>query len=156
MRIHHVTLPAMNPPLVAGALAEIVGGRVIPLPHPAGNLLVYAGDDDGSAIEVWPATTRAGVGQHHTETRDLPLPEAWPHHAYVTFDGTVERVFEVFRRHGWHVDRVHNGPPSGVGFALLRGWLENQTVIELGDRDMREQYEAFFRAARGQTERTVG
>ena len=155
MRIHHVTLPAKDPGLVASALAEIVGGRVIPLPHPVGNLLVYAGDDDGSAIEVWPASTRAAVGQHRTETSDLPLPEAWPHHAYITFDGPVERALEVFRRHGWHADRVQNGPPGG-GFELVRGWIENQTVIELGGRDMRAQYEAFFRAARGQAERIAG
>jgi hypothetical protein len=44
---------------------------------------------------------------------------------------------------------VRNGPPQ-AGFSLVRGWLENQIVIELGGRDMREEYERFFaQATRG-------
>ena len=58
MKIHHVTIPAREPERVARVLAELLGARAIPLPHPAGNMLVYAGDPDGSAIEVWPAATR--------------------------------------------------------------------------------------------------
>ena len=54
MRIHHFTIPARDPQRVASALAEVLGARVVPLPHPQGGLLVYSGDPDGSAIEVWP------------------------------------------------------------------------------------------------------
>jgi predicted SprT family Zn-dependent metalloprotease len=39
---------------------------------------------------------------------------------------------------------VHNGPPH-AGFGLVRGWIENYTAIEIGGREMREQYERFFR-----------
>ena len=54
MRIHHVTVPARDPDRVANVLAEILGARVVPIPHPTGTLLVYAGDADGTAIAVWP------------------------------------------------------------------------------------------------------
>ena len=47
---------------------------------------------------------------------------------------------------GWRADRVQNGPPQ-AGFSLVRGWIENQTCIEIGGRDMREEYERFFREA---------
>ena len=67
--------------------------------------LVYAGDADGTAIEVWPAGTRG---------------------------------------EGWKAEKVHNRPPH-AGFGLVRGWIENQTTIEIGGREMREQYERFFR-----------
>ncbi|MBK7401159.1 MAG: hypothetical protein IPJ34_34125 [Myxococcales bacterium] len=148
MRIHHFTLPAREPERVARVLAELLGARVIPLPHPTGNLLVYAGDEDGSAIEVWPATTRGAVGDHDPGPSDLPLPEAWPHHGYVTSDrSTSEQILAAFAREGWRADRVRNGPPNGPGFSLVRGWLENQTCIEIGAADMRAEYEAFFRAA---------
>jgi len=80
MRIHHFSIPAREPERVAAVLAEVFGARVIPLPHPRGTWLVYAGDADGTAIEVWPANLRGGVGEHELEPRDLPLPEAWPHH----------------------------------------------------------------------------
>ena len=65
MRIHHFTIPARDPERVARVLAELLGARVIPLPHPHGSLLVYAGDADGSAIEVWPAATRGGAAREH-------------------------------------------------------------------------------------------
>jgi catechol 2,3-dioxygenase-like lactoylglutathione lyase family enzyme len=147
MRIHHFTVPARDPERVAHALAEILGARVVPLPHPQGNLLVYAGDADGSAIEVWPASTRGVPGQHETVQRDLPLPEDWPHHGYVTTDSsTADQILAVFAREGWKADRVHNGPPNG-GFSLVRGWLENQTPIEIGGSEMRAEYERFFREA---------
>jgi catechol 2,3-dioxygenase-like lactoylglutathione lyase family enzyme len=156
VRIHHFSIPARDPDRVASALAEILGARVIPLPHPQGTLLVYAGDSDGSAIEVWPAAMRAGVGEHELAARDLPLPEAWPHHAFVTSDACdSDAILTVFAREGWRAEQVHNGPPNG-GFGLVRGWIENHTSIEIGGREMRAQYERFFRevAARAGAPRT--
>ena len=148
MRIHHVTIPAKDPERVARVLAELLGARVIPLPHPAGNRLVYAGDPDGSAIEVWPAHTRGGAGDHDPGASDLPLPEAWPHHAYVTTDASDgDKILAVFAREGWKADRVFNGPPGGPGFGLVRGWIENQVCIEIGGEAMRAEYETFFRNA---------
>jgi len=145
MKIHHFTVPARDPERVARVLAEVLGARGIPIPHPEGTLLVYSGDPDGTAIEVWPATTRGDVGGDELELRDLPLPEAWPHHGYVTSDvSNADQVVAAFAREGWKAHKVHNGPPHS-GFALVRGWIENHTTIEIGGREMREQYERFFR-----------
>src|SRR5262245_25208078 len=117
MRIHHFTIPARDPERVARVLAELLGARVIPLPHPHGNLPVYAGDPAGSAVEVWPAATRGTVGEHEVSLRDLPLPEAWPHHGFVTTDASDgEKILAAFAREGWKADRVYNGPP-GAGFS---------------------------------------
>ena len=88
MRIHHFTIPAHDTKRVANLLAELLGARVVPMPHPQGSLLVYAGDSDGSAIEVWPAATRGVIGGDDLELSNLPLPEAWPHHGYVTTDAS--------------------------------------------------------------------
>ena len=144
MRIHHFTVPAQDPQRVASALAAILGARVVAIPHPRGTLLVYAGDGDGSAIEVWPANLRGDPGAHELAPRDLPLPEAWPHHAFVTSDAcNTETILAIFAREGWHAERVQNGPP-GRGFSLVRGWIENRTAIELGGTDMRAEYERFF------------
>ncbi|HKP55835.1 MAG TPA: hypothetical protein VJV78_03915 [Polyangiales bacterium] len=151
MRIHHFTLPARNPARVAGVLAELLGGRVIPIPHPRDTLLVYAGDSDGTAIEIWPAGVRIDASGRDLEITDLPLPEAWPHHGYITSDGCdPDRVLEVFAREGWKAEKVRNGPPH-AGFSLVRGLIENHTGIEIGGREMREEYERFFGAlaARG-------
>src|SRR6478735_7466660 len=108
MRIHHFTVPAHDPAHVAAVLAEILGARVIPIPHPRGTLLVYAGDGDGSAIEVWPANLRGDVGGHELEPRELPLPEAWPHHAFFSNDTAApEKILAVFAREGWTAELVH-------------------------------------------------
>ena len=147
MRIHHVTIPANDPQRVAAALAELLGARVIPMPHPQDNLLVYAGDQDGTGIEVWPAALRGLPGDADLTLRDWPMPQGWPHHAFVTSDAcTAEQILAVFTREGWRAEKVHNGPP-GAGFSLVRGWIENQIVIELGGREMRDQYETFFAGA---------
>ena len=144
MRIHHFSIPARNPARVAAVLAELLGARVVPLPHPLGTLLVYAGDSDGSAIEIWPAAMRADVGARQLTARELPLPEAWPHHAYVTSDACdTDAILAAFAREGWTAEKVQNGPPD-AGFSLVRGWIENHTSIELGGSDMRTQYERFF------------
>ena len=113
MRIHHVTVPARDPERVANVLAEILGARVVPIPHPTGTLLVYAGDADGTAIEVWPAGARAKLGEPDLRLTDLPLPEDWPHHAYVSSDACdADRILAVFAREGWNAERVRNGPPG--------------------------------------------
>jgi hypothetical protein len=144
MRIHHFTVPAHDPDRVANVLAELLGARVLALPHPIGTRLVYAGDADGSAIEVWPATLRAAVGDHELQLLPLPLPEAWPHHGYITTDTCdPDRILAVFAREGWRAEKVHNGPPGG-GFSLVRGWIENHAQIEIGGSEMRTQYEHFF------------
>lgn len=144
MRIHHFTVPARDPERVAACLAEALGGEVLPIPHPVGTLLVYAGDEDGSAIEVWPAALRGDVRGHELELRELPLPEAWPHHSYITSESCdVDHVLAIFEREGWRAEKVRNGPPH-FGFSLVRAWIENQWPIEIGDSAMRAEYELFF------------
>ncbi len=144
MRIHHFTIPAHDPDRVANVLAELLGARVIHLPHPTGTRLVYAGDSDGSAIEIWPAATRGETGGRELTQSELALPERWPHHAYLTSDACdVDQALAIFAREGWTAHKVHNGPPNS-GFSLVRGWIENHAAIEIGTSEMRAQYERFF------------
>lgn len=147
MRIHHYSVPARDTEKVAAVLAEIFGARVVPLPHPEGTRLVYAGDADGTAIEVWPAETRGAVGGQLGLQRGATLPADWPHHAYVTTDSSdPERILAIFAREGWTASLVRNGPPN-AGFSLVRGWIENHTCIAIGGAEMRAEYERFFASA---------
>jgi len=147
MKIHHVTIPARDPERVARVLAEILGARVIPIPHPRGTQLVYAGDPDGTAIEVWQADTRCRLGGHEMFASDAPLREHWPHHAYISSEiADPERVLAVFAREGWRAERIRNGG-TGAGFSLVRGWIENHAGIELVGPEMRAEYERFFAEA---------
>jgi catechol 2,3-dioxygenase-like lactoylglutathione lyase family enzyme len=148
MRIHHVTVPAYDPERVARVLAELLGARVIPIAHHDA-LIVYAGDTDGTAIEVWPVALRVGENDDDLALRDLPLPDAWPHHAYVSTDASdSDRILAIFAREGWHAEMAQNGPP-GVGFGLVRGRIENHTAIEIVGTEMRGQYERSATSQRG-------
>lgn len=139
MRIHHFTLPAREPEHVARILADLLGARVLPMPHPEGAFFVYAGDPDGTVLEIWPAQMRAEGGD--LALTDHPLPTGWPHHAFITSEVCdPEKAVATFEREGWRVERAHNGPPH-AGFTLIRGWIENQTQIEIGGTEMRQQYE---------------
>src|SRR3712207_5212755 len=96
MRIHHFTVPARDPDRVAQVLAEMLGARVIPLPHPTGTRLVYGNDSDGTAIEVWPAGLRGRSGDAELRLTELPLPEGWPHHGYISTDAsTADQVLAI-------------------------------------------------------------
>lgn len=143
MKIHHFTIPAHDPSHVSQVLAGLLGARITPLPHSGGSYLVHAGDP-GTAIEVWPASLRAAPGDAELAPSILPLPECWPHHAYLTSDACdCDTILATFAREGWRAEKVHNGPAQG-GFNLVRGWIENHAAIELGGREMRTQYEEFF------------
>ena len=148
MRIHHFTVPAHDTQRVARVLAEVLGARVIPIPHPVGTLLVYAGDSDGTAIEIWPAGARGAADGHELELTQLPLPERWPHHAFVSSDACdADQVLAAFAREAWRAENVRNGPPGDRGFSLIRAWIENHTPIEIVGSEMRAEYERFFAAA---------
>jgi hypothetical protein len=156
MRIHHFTVPAHDTARVARVLAEVLGARVVPIPHPVGTLLVYAGDADGTAIEVWPAGSRGDAAGRELELTALPLPERWPHHAYVSSDACdADQVLAAFSREGWRAEKVRNGPPGGLGFSLVRAWIENHTTIEIVGSEMRAEYENFFAAAVDATQRQI-
>ena len=53
-------------------------------------------------------------------------------------------MLAAFAREGWKAELAHSGPPH-AGFSLVRGWIENHAAIEIVDREMRGQYERFFR-----------
>ena len=145
MKIHHVTMPATDPAHVASVLAELVGGRALPMPHPEGAHMVYAGDEDGTLLEVWPSGARAAVGQHDVVDDGSPLPMSWPHHGLLSVPTDEAEILTVFERDGWPAEKVHQGPP-GRGFTLIRGWLERQQVIEFATPEMTAEYAAFVQA----------
>lgn len=143
MKIHHATMPATKPAHVAGVLAELTGGRVVPLPHIEQAFLVVDPKDPGTAIEIWPRTARADVGSPHIVHDGDEGPERWPHHAYVSVDLDSDAILAIFEREGWPATIDHVGPP-GSGFHLVRGWIEGRTCMELASPAQRDEYVSFF------------
>lgn len=140
MRIHHVTFPANNPEHVAHVLAELAGAVPARMPHPEGAWMIVAKDSPHTLLEVWPANARAEVGNSEVFADDAPLPQRWPHHAYVSVDIDKDAIIAILEREGWAYDVAWNGAPNGPGFELVRAWIENQMCIELASPDQLAQY----------------
>ena len=143
MRIHHVTVPAHDPARVADVLAEMLRRARHPAPPPDGTLLVYAGDTDGTAIEVWPAGFARRWGDPICSCATSRCPRtgpttpsspATPRHRARAGDLRPRRL----------AGRARPQRPAQAGFSLVRGLIENHTPIEIGDREMRVEYERFF------------
>lgn len=145
MKIHHATVPATDPAHVAGVLAELTGGRVVPVPHIEQAFLVVDPDDPGTALEIWPRRARADVGTPHVVMDGDEGPARWPHHALISVERGTDEILAVFEREGWPAAVDHVGPP-GSGFHLVRGWIEGRSVIELASPAHREEYVSFFQA----------
>ena len=81
-----------------------------------------------------------------TEQRDITA---------VAFPKGRAAILAAFAREGWRAERVYNGPPN-AGFGLVRCWIENHTTIEIGGREMRDEYERFFREATAGKRQQIG
>src|SRR5689334_17177475 len=52
--IHHVSIPAREPQLVATVLAELMNGKCFPFGPLEGAYMAASGDEHGTMIEVYP------------------------------------------------------------------------------------------------------
>src|SRR5689334_20357655 len=102
--IHHLSIPAEDPALVSKVLAAMLGGHVTRFGPYQGSFIAWAGDEHGSAIEVYPAGTEmfpdAGRGQanfrHNPSTSGFVAT-----HATVSLSLTTDEILAVAKQHGW-------------------------------------------------------
>lgn len=135
--IHHISIAAANPQHVAEVLAELWQGKAYPFPMYPNSYIAFAGDDRGTAIEVYPAGTElvpdpalpalreSQAEGHYTATHvalSVPLEQ-----------GDIERIAI---REGWHTLVGQRGP----FFQVVELWVENCVLLELLTPAMAAQY----------------
>jgi hypothetical protein len=142
--IHHVSIPARDPKHVATVLAELMGGYVGPFIGPIpGAWAVYAEDEHGTGIEVYPERTVIVPGPGETmggaQLRDVPEYSAMHVLLSVRVDrATIERIGA---REGWRTIHFWRGPSPEVQlFELYEFWVENRIMIEVATEDMVPRY----------------
>ncbi|MEK0446997.1 MAG: hypothetical protein RLZZ399_2318 [Verrucomicrobiota bacterium] len=141
--IHHISIPAQSPNHVARVLAELLGGIVTPFgPYP-NSFIAWAGDETGTAIEVFPIGTEmvpdSGPGQarfrHHTHASGFTAT-----HAAVSVPLSEAEVLALAKKEGWRAVRLSRGWND-----VIELWIENRVLLEVMTPPMRED---FFRAVR--------
>jgi hypothetical protein len=140
--IHHISISAKEPRHVAGVLAEIMGGQVVPAPphFPEDSWFLLTGDEYGTLVEVLP--DGAEIRPNDEEAGFGVTPGRPPYvatHAYISVPASAERVVEIGEREGWLTRRCDRGP-----FDLIECWVENRLMIEFAPPEMARKYLDLF------------
>ncbi|HEX8379566.1 MAG TPA: hypothetical protein VF619_03330 [Allosphingosinicella sp.] len=136
--LFHISMAAERPEAAARMIAELWGGRAYPFPPVAqGSWIAMAGDDRGSAIEVYPLGTQLHEGEGEAPVRataSRPARNGPVHVAIATALGT-EEVKAIAKRHGAPAKVCSRGP-----FHVIELWVEGCFLIEVLTSEMQSEY----------------
>lgn len=143
--LFHISMAAERPEQAARLVAELWGGRAYPFPPVAeGSWIAMAGDERGSAIEVYPLGTELHEGEGEAPVRPAagrPSPNGPVHVAIATGLG-VDEVRAIAKRFGAPAKVCVRGP-----FRVVELWVEGRFMIEVLTPDMQAEYLANFHPA---------
>jgi hypothetical protein len=140
--LFHISMAAERPRQAAALIAELWGGRAYPFPPVAdGSWIAMAGDDRGSAIEVYPIGTELFEGQGESgaqSRRGRPSPNG-PVHVAIATELAMGDVKNIARRFGAPAKVCSRGP-----FRVIEVWVEGSFMIEVLTPEMQAEYLASF------------
>ncbi len=137
--IHHFSIAARDPEHVAAVLAEATGGQSFNFSPFAGSRIVVAGDEHGTAIEVYPLGLELLPGEGeapvHSITNAKPS-DFTATHAAISVPLDEESIKAIARREGWRALTC----ARTVAFQVIEFWLENRVMIEFLTPEMAQDY----------------
>jgi hypothetical protein len=137
--LFHMSISAGAPQRVASVIAELWGGEALPFPPVSeGSWIAFAGDDRGTAIEVYPAgvVLQEADGDADAQgVRTQPMALS-PTHAAIATGFSRDQVFALAAREGWPAKYRHRG---GV-FGVIEMWIEGRQMIEVLTPEMQAEY----------------
>jgi len=139
--IFHVSIAASEPRRVATVLAELWGGTAAPFPPVSDDgWIVFADDDRGSAIEIYPEGTvlREVEGDHDPVGIRLPTIGLTPTHIAMATVLDHAGVMRIALREGWPAKYRKRGGAFGV----IELWIEGVVMVELLTAEMQAEYRA--------------
>ena len=141
--LFHCSISAHDPARVAGTIAAIWRGEAHPFPPVEGAWIALAGDDRGTAIEVYPFGTDMQPGETHTAfVHNLAATEHSTSHQAIATRLTEVEALAIAEREGWRALHCNRGP-----FEVIEVWLENRILVEVLTAEMQQQYLAFITPA---------
>jgi len=138
--LFHISMAAERPEDAARLIAELWGGRAYPFPPVAeGSWIAMAGDDRGSAIEVYPLGTELheGAGAAMVEARAGAPARHGPVHAAIATALSIQEVKAIAGRYDASAKVCDRGP-----FGVIELWLERSLMLEVLTPAMQNAYRA--------------
>lgn len=136
--LFHISIAAERPESAARLVAELWCGRAYPFPPVAeGSWIALAGDERGSAIEVYPLGTELHQGDGESPMRPLPGRPSrnGPVHVAIATELDVEAVKAIAKRFGAPAKVCGRGP-----FHVIELWVEGCFMIEVLTPEMQAEY----------------
>lgn len=147
--IHHISIPARNPLHVTEVLVELFGGVLTRFGPCQDSYIAWAGDEYGTAIEVYPVGTEmfpdTGNGQANFRHNSLVSPFVATH-ATVSVDRSKDEIVALAQREEWRAIELSRG-----SFRVIEFWIENHVMLEVTTKEMAQEYleaTAVFRSAK--------
>lgn len=136
--LFHISIAAERPEPAARLVAELWGGRAYPFPPVAdGSWIAMAGDEMGSAIEVYPLGTELHEGDGESPVRVVPGRPSrnGPVHVAIATHLDTNEVRQVAERFGAPAKLCSRGP-----FQVIELWVEGCFMIEVLTPQMQAAY----------------
>jgi hypothetical protein len=137
--LFHMSIAAREPRHVAEVFAELWGGRVFAFrPVCEDGWIAIAGDDRGTAIEVYPEdiVLRETEGDFDAHGERMAAPSYTPTHAAIATEMTLEQVLALAEREGWPAKYRKRGGMFGV----IELWIEGRLMMEVLTPPMQAEY----------------
>lgn len=142
--LRHVSIAARDPAAVAAVLAELWDGVALPSPPDPGGYIVFADDDRGSCIEVYPRDRLVRPGLQDAQGGLAAVTARYsPTHLNISTSKTLDAVMAIADRADWPVKRVERAG----GYRLATVWIEGDTLLEVVSEDDLPAYVATHTSA---------
>src|SRR5829696_7377847 len=131
--LNHISIAVNEPKRVAGILAELWGGMVIPFPPAPGSYIVLANDGKGSGVEVTPAGTVLVPGEGLPPEDDLNAATAEYEAKFVKSEFVPQYVATHLNiSTELSIDEIKAiGKREGGRFQLVELWIEDNFMLEV-------------------------
>jgi hypothetical protein len=137
--LFHMSLCADDPEHVAKVIAELWQSEARPFPPIAqGSWIALAGDERGTAIEVYPQGTvlRESEGDADAHGEPTGTDRFSATHAAIATSLDMEAVLAIASRQNWPAKYRKRGGLFGV----IELWIESRQMIEVLTPDMQAEY----------------
>lgn len=126
--LRHVSIAVRDPAGVAAVLAELWDGAAVPSPPDPGGYVVFADDDHGSCIEIYPKDRLVRPGREDAQGGLAAVtPRYSSTHINVSSTKSLSEVLAIAERAGWPARIVQRDG----GYRLATVWIEGDTLLEV-------------------------